>query len=157
VETSQGWTDRAARPQDADVLLEIEREANLVALAQVFPPETYPYPSADVLERWRRTLADPEVEVRLFAEAGRPERQVAFVAFDATTLRHLAVRPEAWGRGVARLAVEFATDRMQSPRLWVLTANTRARGLYEHLGWRPTGRTRAAEFPPYPDELELVR
>ena len=34
-------------------------------------------------------------------------------------------------------------------------ANHRARGLYEHLGWEPTGREQAAEWPPYPVELQL--
>jgi hypothetical protein len=39
----------------------------------------------------------------------------------------------------------------------VLRENTRARGLYEHLGWAPTGREQAAEWPPYPVELEYGR
>jgi hypothetical protein len=39
----------------------------------------------------------------------------------------------------------------------VLRANTRAQGFYEHLGWSPTGREQAAEWPPYPVELEYGR
>ena len=32
--------------------------------------------------------------------------------------------------------------------------NHRALGLYRHLGWRPTGRERRAEWPPYPIERQ---
>ena len=42
------------------------------------------------------------------------------------------------------------------PTLWVLADNHRARGLYEHLEWQPTGRSRQDEWPPYPPELELT-
>lgn len=42
-------------------------------------------------------------------------------------------------------------------RLWCLADNHRARGLYDHLGWRPTGLTRTAEWSPYPIEIEYVR
>ena len=39
----------------------------------------------------------------------------------------------------------------------VLVENHRARGLYEHLGWTPTGREQSAEWPPYPVEMEYGR
>ena len=62
-----------------------------------------------------------------------------------------AVRPSRWGTGLARRAVERAVG---VTRLWCLVDNVHARGFYEHLGWRPTGREGAAEWPPYPVELE---
>jgi GNAT superfamily N-acetyltransferase len=143
-------TWRTATPDDAVALRDLEREANLVGLAQVFGGR--PFPDAAVLDRWRATLADPAVRV-LMTEA-------AFTAWDDTgRLRHLAVHPDAWGTGLARAGVELAVADIRAagrtPVLWVLVANHRARGLYDHLGWEPTGREQPAEWPPYPQELEL--
>ena len=33
--------------------------------------------------------------------------------------------------------------------------DVRARGSYEHLGWRPTGRHGSAELPPHPPQPVL--
>jgi GNAT superfamily N-acetyltransferase len=140
---------RAATVADADALTALERDTNLVALAHVFPG--VPYPDGDVRERWLRLLADPLVSVEV---AGPPERLDVYLAWDDVRLRHLGVRPEAWGRGLARRAVERAAG---VSRLWVLADNQRARGFYAHLGWAPTGREQKAEWPPYPVELEYAR
>jgi len=142
-------TFRPATPADAEALTLLERDTNLVALAHVFPGVAYPV--AEVRERWERLLADPAVRVEV---AGPPELLDVYLAWDEERLRHLGVRPELWGRGLARAAVERATGVR---RLWVLRENTRARAFYEHLGWSPTGREQAAEWPPYPTELEYGR
>jgi len=147
-------TFRLAEADAATALTELERDANLIALAHVFPPDEYPYPFDDVRARWSEVLADPAITVAVVDGPGRLD---AFVAYDARRLRHLAVHPDRWGSGLARAAVEFAEARMDEPRLWCLEANHRALGLYEHLGWRLTGRTQPAEFPPFPVELELAR
>ena len=64
------------------------------------------------------------------------------------------MHPDRWGTGLAREGVELAVAAIRAagrtPVLWVLVANHRARGLYEHLGWEPTGREQPAEWPPYP-------
>ena len=142
-------TWRTATPDDAVALRDLEREANLVGLAHVFPG--LPFPDDGVLARWEATLADPGVTV-LMTDA-------AFTAWDDTgRLRHLAVHPGRWGEGLAREGVELAVAAIRAsgltPTLWVLVANHRARGLYEHLGWRPTGSEQPAEWPPYPTEIE---
>ncbi len=80
----------------------------------------------------------------------------AFVAHDGAVLRHLAVRPSRWGQGLARDAVARAVAA-GARRLWCLADNHRARGLYDHLGWRATGLTRTAEWAPYPVEIEYGR
>jgi hypothetical protein len=36
----------------------------------------------------------------------------------------------------------------------VALRDLRARDLFQHLGWEPTGREQPAEWPPYPTELE---
>lgn len=138
---------------DEDALTLLERTANLRALAHIFPPEKYPYPTDDVRERWRELLHDPSVRVGVSEDAAG---LTSFVAFDADLLRHLAVRPDLWGAGVAKAAVDWALDRAPTQRLWCLEKNCRALGFYERLGWTRTGRRQHAEFPPYPAEIELA-
>jgi GNAT superfamily N-acetyltransferase len=140
---------RTATPADVEALTALERDSNLVALAHVFPGVPYPYD--EVRDRWRSLVADPEVSVEVAGPAGCLD---VYLAWDSARLRHLGVRPEAWGRGLARRAVERAGG---VSRLWVLRENDRARGFYEHLGWAPTGREQQAEWPPYPVELEYAR
>lgn len=142
-------TFRPATVADAEGLTALERDTNLVALAHVFPG--VPYPTDEVRDRWLRLLSDSSVRVDV---VGPPERLDVYLAWDAVRLRHLGVRPELWGRGLARAALERASGVR---RLWVLRDNLRARGFYEHLGWRPTGREQGAEWPPYPRELEYAR
>lgn len=142
---------RRATAEDAVALRDLEREANLVGLAHVFAG--IEFPDEAVLARWQIALNEPGVSVWVTAEA--------FTSWDrAGRLRHLAVHPDAWGRGLAREGIELAVAGIRAegnrPTLWVLDLNHRARGLYEHLGWTPTGRTREAEWPPYPTELELA-
>ena len=149
---------RRATGADAEALRDVERAANLVALAHVFPPELHAFPDAEVLARWRRTLAEPGVVVDV---AEGPEGAVGFAAYDADTLRHLAVVPGHWGTGLGRAGVERAVSAIAAggagaAYLWVLDANEGARGLYRHLGWLETGEARAAEWPPFPRERRLT-
>nr|WP_281385891.1 GNAT family N-acetyltransferase [Nocardioides luti] len=128
-------------------------------MGHVFPPDRFPYPDDAVLDRWRRTLAEPGVRVDVVDD---PSGGLAAVtAYDVTTLRHLALHPDAWGRGLGRQAVDRAVASARAagePRvvLWCLRENHRARGLYEHLGWRETGVVRRAEWVPHPEELEYA-
>ena len=140
---------RPATLADVEALTALERDTNLVALDHVFPG--VPYPTDEVRDRWRRLLDDPEIRVEV---AGPPERVDVYLAWDEERLRHLGVRPEQWGRGLARAAVARAGGVR---RLWVLRDNVRARGFYEHLGWAATGLEQAAEWPPYPVEVEYAR
>jgi GNAT superfamily N-acetyltransferase len=142
-------TFRPATPGDVNALTELERDTNLEALAHVFPG--VPYPTDEVRARWAGLLEDPEVRVEV---VGTGERLDVYLAWDAERLRHLGVRPELRGRGLARSAVERAPGVR---RLWVLRDNIRARGFYEHLGWAPTGREQDAEWPPFPVEVEYGR
>ncbi|WP_432479818.1 GNAT family N-acetyltransferase [Nocardioides sp. GXQ0305] len=144
---------RAAGVADADALTALERDANLVALAHVFPPDRYPFPWDGVRERWVATLQEPGVVVEVVDGDGRLD---AFVAHDGVTLRHLGVHPDRWGQGLARAAVDRAAGA-GATRLWCLVDNHRARGLYDHLGFAETGGSRQAPWPPYPTEVELSR
>lgn len=147
---------RRAGPDDAAALTALERAASLAALGHVFPPDEYPYPTDEVRARWDATLAEPGVSVVVLEDPLLPGVLAAFVAVDGERVRHLAVHPRRWGHGFARRILAEATALTPRPRLWVLEANTRARGLYEHLGWVPTGRSQQAEWPPHPTEIELA-
>ncbi len=144
---------RLATAADDAALTDLERAANLLALAHVFPPEAHPFPYDGVLARWREVLALPEVAVEVVDGPGRLD---AFLARDPATLRHLAVHPDRWGDGLGSEALARATGA-GATRLWCLVANHRARSLYERRGWSPSGRERAAEWPPRPREIEYVR
>lgn len=156
---------REASPDEAYALMELERAANLASLGHVFPPSLYPYPEADVLARWALVLESPDVTVLVLPfealDTSGPGVGVlaAVTAYDESTLRHLVVHPSCWGTGLGRLCVSAAVDGIAArgtsvARLWCLVENHRARGLYEHLGWAPTGRRQEAVFPPHPEEME---
>ncbi len=144
---------RAAKPEDAAGLRDLERAASLPALAHVFPPSRYPYPDGEVFHRWQLTLADKAVGVLVVDDS---PGLACLVACDSEVIRHLAVHPACWGEGLAAAAMTHVVDRSPVRHLWCLEANHRARGFYRHLGWEPSGATRAAEWPPYPIEIELV-
>ncbi|HWM72539.1 MAG TPA: GNAT family N-acetyltransferase [Nocardioides sp.] len=148
---------RAATAADAAALRDLEQAANLAALGHVFDPREFPFPADGVLDRWRTVLGEPSVTVDV---AEGPPGLIVFAAYDRTTLRHLAVHPDWWGRGVATAAVDRAATRIRAsgaaPRLWCLVDNERALALYRRLGWEPTGAERKAEWPPYPTEIEMV-
>ena len=159
---------REASASEAYALMELERAANLASLGHVFPPSLYPYPEADVLARWALVLEATDVTVLVlpFDVVSASDTGVgglaAVTAYDESTLRHLVVHPSCWGTGLGKLCVGAAVDGIAahgSPvaRLWCLVENHRARGLYEHLGWAPTGQRREAVFPPHPEEMEYAR
>lgn len=152
---------RYATAEDLVALRDLEREANLAALGHVFPPDRYPFPDDDVLARWALVLADPAVDVMVL-DADEDPGLVVFAAFDRTTLRHLAVRPDHWGQGLASTAIDTVLHAMDAQgataaELWCLEENHRARRLYEYLGWRPTRDRREAPWPPHPTEMRYTR
>lgn len=152
---------RAASEEDLLELAELERDANLAALGHVFPPETHPFPFDAVLARWRLVLDDPAVVV-LVRDDGDEAGLTALAAYDDDTLRHLAVRPDHWGRGLATAAIETALAAMDqrgttAASLWVLRENRRARRLYEYLGWVETDDRREAAWEPHPLEIRYTR
>ena len=127
---------RPAMGRDAVALRDLEKAANLIALAHVFPPETHPYPDQVVLDRWRDVLADPAVTTLV----GEDERGLtSFAAFDAATCCTWGPsRPVGDGPGRRVLAQSTA------PRLWCLEDNHRARRFYE----RRAGSRRAGAGSP---------
>jgi RimJ/RimL family protein N-acetyltransferase len=160
---------REATTADLVGLRDLEREASLAALGHVFPPERFPFPDDDVLARWTLVLDDPTATTLVLdadADADTDHRGgaalIAACAYDDSTLRHLAVRPDHWGNGLASHAIEtvlHAMDRRGSTvaSLWCLEENHRARRLYEYLGWRAEADRREAPWPPHPVEMRYSR
>jgi ribosomal protein S18 acetylase RimI-like enzyme len=137
----------------------MERAASEAELGHVFPPEQYPYPTAEVLQRWRRLLRDRQTRVSILEQAGEP---VGFVAFGRDTVLHLGVVPEQTRRGFGSALLEYATAEMfalgvPSVRLWVLIDNGTARAFYRAAGWTDGDQRRDCEFPPQPEELQMIR
>jgi RimJ/RimL family protein N-acetyltransferase len=152
---------READEHDLVALTDLERTANLAALGHVFPPDRYPFPDDDVLARWRLVLDDPSAVVLVIEEADSDDL-IAYAAYDDTTLRHLAVRPDHWGEGLATTAIETVLHAMDLrgstlASLWCLRDNHRARKLYEYLGWTASGDEREAPWPPHPSEIRYQR
>lgn len=151
---------RPATTDEAAALTDLERAANLVALRHVFDPALHAFPYDAVHERWERLLGDPDVVVEVVDGVGETGDLVCLLARDTTRVRHLAVHPDQWGRGLATAALARAETAIRAgghrPGLTCLQANDRARRLYESRGWRATGESRPAEFAPHPVELEYV-
>ena len=151
---------RQATHEDLSALTDLERAANLAALGHVFPADRYPFPEGDVLARWALVLDEPGVTVLVRdAESGGVD---ALAAYDDGQLRHLAVRPDQWGRGLASTLIATVLAAMgrrgtTDAELWCLVDNHRARGLYEHLGWQATTDRQEAPWPPHPTEMRYRR
>ena len=76
---------------DLELVLAIQREASLAGLANVFPPDRFPYPEDEVREDLRAQLEDPRY-VALVDSDGR-----GFVMVSDGWLQRLYVRAGAWG------------------------------------------------------------
>ena len=143
---------RPARPDEAEALLAIQREAAVAAYGHIFPPERFPFPDAGVRAQWDERLTDSGMEVIVAERAGEP---VGVIACAPESLEALYVRPRAQGDGVGSLLHDEALTRRRSGgdavcRLWTLEQNHAGRRFYERRGWRLDGRTRVVPFPPHP-------
>jgi GNAT superfamily N-acetyltransferase len=149
---------RAARADEAEVLLLIQRAAAVGAFGHIFPQDRYPFPEAAIRDDWRAALDDPMVEVYV---AEVDEDVVGSVSVGYGFLRTLYVVPGHWGRGRGAALHDHGLDRLRrldvaEARLWTLAENTSARRFYEDRGWTETGETRVVPFPPNPLDVEYA-
>jgi GNAT superfamily N-acetyltransferase len=152
-------TIRAARGQDLETLLAIQREAAVAAFSHIFPQDRYPFPTAEVREVWRTALANPDVETYIADVDGEP---VGSVSISGQFLRTLYVLPSGQGSGVGSALHDFALARLRAcgiaeAKLWTLEENWGARRFYEKRGWTLTDETRAVSFPPEPLDVQYVK
>jgi GNAT superfamily N-acetyltransferase len=149
---------RAARPDEAETLFAIHRESAMTAHVEIFPPDRYRFPDAEMREVWARALRDGKTTVVIAERAGNP---VGFATVSAGWLRNLFVLPSEWGRGAGAALHDEAVALLRRcggaiAQLWVLEANERARRFYEARGWRDDGGRSRSEFPPHPVELRYA-
>ena len=157
--TALGLVIRPARPDDLESLLAIQREAAVTAFGHIFPQDLYPFPSHDIRELWRKTLADPDVEIYVAEAGGEP---AGSVSVDGELLRTLYVLPAHQGTGVGSALHDFALERLAArgcrrARLWTLEENWGARRFYERRGWTLTEETRVIPFPPNPIDVQYAK
>jgi GNAT superfamily N-acetyltransferase len=146
---------RRARPDKADTLLTIQREACVEAFPHIYPPEQYPFPDDDVRAVWREALADPDVEAYVAEEGGAA---VGCVSVGDVFLRTLYVVPARWRSGVGTALHDLALERLRArgcdeAKLWTLEENWTGRRFYENRGWTLNGDTRVVPFPPNPIDV----
>jgi GNAT superfamily N-acetyltransferase len=150
---------RAARTDDSDTLLAIQRGACVAAFAHIFPPERYPFPDDLVRAMWGEALADPQVEVLVAEAAGEP---IGSVSIGDEFLRTLYVLPAHQGTGVGSELHDHALDRLRArgctrAKLWTLEENWNARRYYEKRDWTLTEETRVVPFPPNPIDVQYAK
>ena len=148
---------RAARPDDAEALFTIHRESATTAYVEIFPPDRYRFPDAQMRKVWAEALCSDDTSVVIAERAGSP---VGFATVSPGWLRNLFVLPSEWGRGAGAALHDEALALLRRDRaiahLWVLEANERARRFYEARGWREDGGRSRSEFPPHPVELRYA-
>jgi GNAT superfamily N-acetyltransferase len=146
---------REARPDEAEALAELQRDASVAAFAHIFPSELYAFPLDAVRARWTEALENPQLTVLVAEVDGAP---VGIAGCRTEWLDGLYVRPEHWGRGLGRKLHDEVLSRLRKDgstrcHLWVLEANDGARRFYEGLGWRENGDTRVVPYPPNPIDV----
>ena len=147
-------TIRPARVHDVEAFVSMKNDAWRWAYADILPPEHLAALSVDAQARyWRDVIASPDRD-RVILIALDEDRVVGVASSGASgdedaspstgELDVLYLLPDHVGTGLGRelhdraLAVlrDAGFDRAT---LWVLEANERGRGFYEHVGWRPDG------------------
>ena len=152
-------TIRAARHDEAETLLAVQRDASLVAFAHIFPPERYAFPDEAVLAAWHEALADENVEVYVAEVDGAV---AGSVAVGDGFLRTLYVAPSRQGTGVGSELHDLALERLRMhghavARLWTLEETWNARRYYEKRGWTLMDATRVVPFAPEPIDVQYAK
>jgi GNAT superfamily N-acetyltransferase len=150
---------REARPDEGETLLAIQRGACIAAFAHIFPPERYPFPDDLIRSVWEEALADPDVDVLVAEDGGKP---IGSVSIGGEFLRTLYVLPTYWRTGIGTALHDRALDRLRAQgrtraKLWTLEENWNARRYYEKRNWRLTEETRVVPFPPNPVDVQYER
>jgi len=91
-------------------------------------------------------LHTPEEDLAYFSSVVFPHAPIwvgehsgvvaGFIAFRPGWVDHLYVHPDRQGCGIGRALLELAQNTERALRLWTFQCNLRARGFYEHHGFR---------------------
>lgn len=148
---------RRARPADARRLGEIHVLAWQAAYVGVMPDDYLASLSIDERAQiWERSIGSPrpgqiilvvvdDGDVQGFAVFGPEENDPEEI--EVAEIQGINLDPAVWGKGLGRLLLRSCTEvlRAQGYRqavLWVVPANSRARGLYESEHWKADGGER---------------
>jgi GNAT superfamily N-acetyltransferase len=135
---------RRATERDVAALAGIQLRSALDAYAHIFPADAPPPMIEDIVASWSDEVAAPTSAVFAAEADGRIVGGVVASTDDSARgyahLRKLYVDPPAWRKGVGRLLHDEAVAWLRaagldSPSLWVLERNDRARTMYERWGW----------------------
>jgi len=139
---------RAARPEDAEALADLQVRAWRAAYADYVPPERIEAVAAGRDQRWREILAGEHgtfvvigAEAALLGFAGvGPSRDGDARPGDGELLA-IYVEPALVGTGVGGELLRYAEAELArahaAATLWVFERNVRARRFYERHGWQP--------------------
>ena len=160
---------RAAVPADADAIAAAHIDGWRVGYRHLLPDDYLDAPSfaQQRIDRWRmwtwaQGLRQSQVYVPVldgqvvgFGHCGAERVEPACdqsstadpaeVSFERGEVYGFYLHPTAWGSGAATGLIERCHRHLvdagyRSAVLWVLRDNPRARGFYEKVGWRATGR-----------------
>jgi GNAT superfamily N-acetyltransferase len=149
-------TIRPAETDDIESFIAMKNDAWRWAYADILPPEHLAALSVeDQASGWRVAFAAPERDggVLLAVDDAGP-RVVGVASWGASRaddappatgeIGMLYVAPDHVGTGLGRRLMDGACDGLcgagyERATLWVLEANVRGRGFYDHIGWRPDG------------------
>jgi GNAT superfamily N-acetyltransferase len=153
---------RDARISDAHGIAHVHVVAWRAAYAGQLPDRYLRKLSVEERTRsWRSRIAAKRiVETVLVAErdgtivgfaSGGPTRDKGDDPRRVGEIYAVYLLPEEWGRGGGRTLLERAVTALsaagfEDASLWVLETNARARGFYEHEGWRHDGATKQERF-----------
>ncbi|HYJ70159.1 MAG TPA: GNAT family N-acetyltransferase [Nocardioidaceae bacterium] len=147
------------RAVDVDAVLDVQGPGSIAALSEVFPQDRYPFPRAELRQRWLEEVADPDVACFVI----RPDRIVTgFAALHGTELLHFGTEISTWGTGLASLAHDelLATLTDEGATIaWlrVFEVNARARRFYTKHGWTADDERTTSSFPPHPTLLRYEK
>lgn len=153
---------RDARSADAPGIAEVHVASWRAAYAGQLPDRFLRKLSVDERTRsWRSRIAARRADETVLV-AVRGETIVGFASGGPTRDKEddrrrvgevyaVYLLPDEWGRGVGRVLLRHTTAALaaagfEAASLWVLETNSRARGFYEHEGWRHDGATKQERF-----------
>ncbi len=132
----------------------------LLALWRASVEATHDFLTPQDIDRIATYVPESLEEVESLAVAmddtGKP---LGFAGVDVDTLEMLFVDPAVRDQGVGRALLNYAVSELDARRLDVNEQNPKARGFYEHCGWRVVGRSdsddRGEPFPVLHMELGI--
>ncbi len=141
---------RSARVEDAEWIADYHHRCWLNSFAQLVDPAVMDG-LAPRAERWTAMLSGEDgFSTAVATDAnGRP---LAHAAVRGNELVQLFVDPEAHGRGLGRLLLQWAEEQIRGAghveaELHTIVGNTPALGLYQANGWQLTEETIVERLP----------